>query len=372
MTKSAVNGNPENTPLEAKPRRGALVRLWELAVSPVTFVVLSVLWCLDLGIGSIVAYRKDPQFWVKMDAYPFNVWLERVAPQEMPQSLWVYVLVALTYLVVASLLLCTLNWFFRRRKWMRGMGEVLVHLGFLLVFVGYVLGSGFGARTQGVQVSVEGMARVDDQGIALRVDEVEVMRGPGGRAWDTVSRVSVLVGEEEVASGKVSTNHPLIWGSTVIYPQGYQTRVLGGTVATGEGVVSLGPGEDAVFSSGRRLSVLGVLSPGERGGPYFGPGMLVALWDLGGQRLGTVFLSPGMRGVADLAGLKVRLVDLRIEPSGVYNVHRDPGVWFVLLGAVALSLGSLWALAGYLGLLPARPALPDDYQGPQEASSRRS
>ena len=35
------------------------------------------------------------------------------------------------------------------------MGEVLLHLGFLLVFSGFVLGSGFGDRTQGIQV-VEG------------------------------------------------------------------------------------------------------------------------------------------------------------------------------------------------------------------------
>lgn len=341
-------------------RPGALQRLWEAAVSPVTFVVLSVLWCLDLGIGSIVAYRRDPQFWMKMDAYPFDVWLERMAPRELPQSVWVYILVALTYLVVVSLLLCTLNWFFRRRRRTRGMGEVLVHLGFLLVFTGYVLGSGFGARTQGVRVPVEGEAAVEGQDIVLRVEGVDVIRGPGGRVWDTVSRVVLLRKGEEVASGSVRTNHPLIWGSTVVYPQGYQGRVVGGTVATSEGVLDLGPGDEAQLSAGRRLAVLGVLDPGERGGPYFGPGMLVGLLDRSGRDLASTFLSPGMRGLADLGGLKVRLVDLRVEPNGVYNVHRDPGIRFVLLGAGALAAGSLWALAGYLGLFPGKLARPED------------
>ena len=129
----------------------ALGWLWRVASAPVTFVVLSILWCIDLAAGSIHAYRLDPQFWVKMDAVPFNEWLTRVAPTVWPASWWVYGLVALTYLVIASLLICTLNWFFRRCRGARGMGEVLVHLGFLLVFAGFVLGSGWGVRTQGVE-----------------------------------------------------------------------------------------------------------------------------------------------------------------------------------------------------------------------------
>ncbi len=40
---------------------------WRLATSTVTFVYLSLCWCLDLGIGSILAYKKDPEFWVKME-----------------------------------------------------------------------------------------------------------------------------------------------------------------------------------------------------------------------------------------------------------------------------------------------------------------
>ena len=60
---------------------------WRLSVHPVTFVVLSVLWCVDLAAGSIAAYYNDPQFWQKMDAYPFNLWLKQVAPGTFPVSL---------------------------------------------------------------------------------------------------------------------------------------------------------------------------------------------------------------------------------------------------------------------------------------------
>ncbi len=58
----------------------ALTGLWRLAVSPVTFVILALLWCLDLGAGSLLAYRR-PDLFGSLDAYPFAVWLEQEAPR---------------------------------------------------------------------------------------------------------------------------------------------------------------------------------------------------------------------------------------------------------------------------------------------------
>ncbi len=335
-------------------RRVAML-LFEAAVSPATFVVLSILWCLDLAVGSILAYRADPQFWMKMDAYPFNVWLREVAPQTLPGSLWVYLLVVLTYLVVASLVLCTLNWFFRRRRHVRGMGEVLVHLGFLLIFSGFVLGSGFGSRTQGIEIAEGATAPVGESGLSLRVDGVDSVRGPGGRVWDVVSRVALLRDGRAVAEGMVRTNHPLIWGSTVVYPQGAYAKVLGASLATSEGSVTLRQGEAAELAGGRRLVLRGTLDPGDRRGPYFGPGVLLDHVGGAGESLGTAFLAPAQGGATDLGGLRVRLLDLSIVPNGVYNVHRDPGVNLVLWGAVILTVGTFWALLGYLWRRPTAP-----------------
>jgi cytochrome c biogenesis factor len=285
---------------------------------------------------------------MKMDAYPFNVWLQEVAPRTFPHSLWVYGLVGLSYLVVLTLVLCTANWFFRRRQRLRGMGEVLVHLGFLLIFAGFVLGSGFGTRVQGVAVPVGGEAAVGDTGLTLRVDNVDFVRGPAGRVWDTVSEVAVLRGGQTLASGTTRTNHPLIWGSTVVYPQGAQSLVRGATVATSEGVVQVGIGQDTALTGGGRLSIRGVLNPGDRRGPYFGPGVLLAQLGSHGQVLGSAYLSPGMGSPVDLGGVRARLVDLDVVPNGVYNVHHDPGVILVLIGAVTLTAGTFWSLTGYL------------------------
>ncbi len=329
-----------------------LRRVWEIAVSPSTFVVLSILWCLDLAVGSLVAYRADPRFWIRMDAYPFNLWLREVAPLEWPRSLWVYILVVLTYLVVASLVLCTVNWFFRKRRRLRGMGEVLVHLGFLFVFAGFVLGSGFGSRVQGVRVTEGGEAPVG-RGLSLRVERVEVVRGPGGHAWDTVSRVALVREGRVVARGTVRTNHPLIHGTTVVYPQGASARVAGAVLATTRGTVRLRPGADAPVGTEGVLRIRALLDPGERWGPYIGPGAVVELAAPDGRTRGSAFFSPGTRGVVNLGGLRVRLLELELAPGGIYNVHRDPGVWLVLAGACVLTLGTFWAVAGYLVRRPA-------------------
>jgi hypothetical protein len=60
----------------------------------------------------------------------------------------------------------------------------------------------------------------------------------------------------------------------------------------------------------------------------------------------------GMPRAAVIDGLKIELGKLTEAAFGVYNVHRDPGIWMVLIGAVILALGMLWALVGYLGFLP--------------------
>jgi cytochrome c biogenesis factor len=353
-------GLANDAPVEA--RASWPVTFWRLATSPVTFVVLSLLWSLDLAVGSIVAYRNDPQFWMKMDAYPFNLWLEQVAPRTFPQSLWVYILVALTYLVVLSLALCTVNWFLRRRKRMRGMGEVLIHLGFLLVFIGFVLGSSSGARRQGIGVA-EGTTvplpeLVAGQDLRLTVDAVEVVRGPDGQTLDTVSEVTLSTEEEEIASGTVRTNHPLIRGTTVVYPRGTQARVLAGRVATSQtGLLSLRPGDEVPLPRGGSIAVKGVLHPGERRGSWVGPGIYVAHLGADGRERAGRLLFPAMQGPVDLAGLRVTLVDLKQQTFGVYDVHRDPGVQLVLAGAIILALGTLWALVGYLRVGPAtRPS----------------
>jgi uncharacterized membrane protein len=195
-----------------------LKALWRLAVHPVTFVVICLLWCLDLGLGSLLAYQR-PDIFGTMDAYPFALWLREVGRRTLPWSAWVYLLAALTWAMTASLAVCTVNWFWRRRKSLRGLGEFLVHLGFLLIFTGFVVEAVLGTRVHGVQIVEGGEVAIGQLGITLRLERAELTRSAGGGVLDTVSTLEVVEGASRII-GTSRLNHPLIAGATVVYPRG--------------------------------------------------------------------------------------------------------------------------------------------------------
>ncbi|PLX43565.1 MAG: hypothetical protein C0609_07940 [Deltaproteobacteria bacterium] len=326
-------------------------RIWDLFVSPSAFVILAILWCLDLGLGSILAYKRDPQFWMKMDSLPFSQWLDRMAPAEWPGSLWVYILVGLTWLMVASLLFCTINWFLRRRKKARGMGEFLVHLGFLLVFTGFVMGSGWGSRVQNIALFPGESTRIEELGLALTLDELKIDRDAAGNVLDTVSMVTLADFEgNKLDGGEAKLNNPLIHGSTVVYPNSSRQAPRDVLVdVEGQGVVKISYPEKSDLKDGRTLEVINFLYPGQRMGKWNGPGVFLTLSSAKGQSLFTSYLgfSKELR-TATFGNLKMTLMGVDAGDQAIFNVHRDPGVQLVLYGALILTLGTFWALIGYL------------------------
>ncbi|PLX40642.1 MAG: hypothetical protein C0608_08485 [Deltaproteobacteria bacterium] len=342
-----------------EPTTNPLTKIWDLFVSPSAFVILAILWCLDLGLGSILAYKRDPQFWMKMDSLPFSQWLERMAPAEWPGSLWVYILVALTWLMVASLLFCTVNWFFRRRKKIRGMGEFLVHLGFLLVFTGFVMGSGWGSRVQNISLFPGESTDIEELGLTLTLDELRVERDAAGNELDAVSEITLSeLGGTKVDAGEAKLNSPLIYGSTVVYPN--RSRPAPRDVIIdieGKGVVKISAPDKKALEDGRTLEIINFLYPGQRMGKWNGPGVFLTLASVKGQSLFTSYLgfSNELR-TAKFGDLKMTLMGVDTADQAIFNVHRDPGVQLVLYGALILTLGTFWALLGYLrrpSLLPA-------------------
>jgi cytochrome c biogenesis factor len=121
--------------------------------------------------------------------------------------------------MTASLGVCTVNWFWRRRKRLRGLGEVLVHLGFLLIFTGFVVEAVFGTRVHGVQIVEGGEVAIGQLGITLRLERAELARSPEGEVLDTVSTLVVVEGSSHI-TGTSRLNHPLIAGAMVVYPRG--------------------------------------------------------------------------------------------------------------------------------------------------------
>ena len=326
-----------------------LTGLWRLAVSPVTFVALSILWCLDLGAGSLFAYWRADLFGT-LDNYPFTVWLAQEGPRAWPAALWVNALVWLSWLMVASLLLCTGNWFLYRRKRLKGVGEVLVHLGFLLVFAGYVIGSSFGARTLGVKLPVGGSARVAAMDVTLALRGLTPLTGPGGELQGAVSDLEFSSAGQKPASSTVKINHPLMMGSTVVYPRGVQQQIEGVRLSlAGHGLIELRPGQPLRLQNGQVLELAAILQSDESRGDVQGPGVFLVLRNEAGATT-TTYLSTqeGMPAETTIDGQRIALADFLGPVLAVYDVHRDPGVWLVLVGAMLITLGTVWALGGYL------------------------
>jgi len=237
---------------------GPLRALWRLAVSPATFAVLCLLWCLDLGAGSLLAHGR-PDLFGTMDAYPFARWLREVGARILPQSAWVYLLAALAWCMTASLLLCTVNWLWRRRRRLRSAGEVLVHLGFLLVFAGFVAGATRGERSHGVTVAVGREAPVPGMDLRLAVRAVAFVRGARGEVLDTVSTLALRDAAGGLTEGTARLNHPLIRGATVVYPRGAEeVRTPYGSFTVARYDVHRDPGVRLVLP-GAALLVLGTL-----------------------------------------------------------------------------------------------------------------
>jgi ResB-like family protein len=324
--------------------------LWRLSISPVTFVVLAILWCLDLGTGSLLAYSR-PDLFGTLDSMPFTAWLRQEGPKALPHALWVHGLVILSWLMVISLLFCTANWFLFRRKRLKGLGEVLVHLGFLLVFAGYVIGAAFGARTLGVRLPISGgTVRVAEQDLQLTLREVRPLTGPYGEAAGTVSALTLTTPGGTSSDAGVRINHPLMAGATVVYPRGVSQEVQGARLQVGNATTELRSGRAQPLASGQTLELTAILQQDETRGDAQGPGIAVTIKDPAGRTAGTAYLSTNqeMPREAVIGGQRLALAELLGPFTANYDIHRDPGVRLVLVGALLICLGTLWALWGYL------------------------
>lgn len=341
--------HPNRTDRRQGPLPSILVALWRLAISPITFVIISLLWCLDLGVGSLLAYWR-PDLFGALDNYPFMLWLRLEGPRAWPYAIWVHLLVILSWLMVASLFLCTIHWFLFRRKRLRGVGEVLVHLGFLLVFAGYVIGSAFGARTLGVRLPLAGgSATVSAMDVGLKLQGVSPLHSRSGQVQGFKSDLALTNAVGEVTAGSVWINHPLIAGPTVVYPRGVQQQVEGLRILLGGSEVELRAGWPVALPGGHVMEVTRLVQADETDGEWQGPGVVMAVRAPGGEISGTAYLSPqeGMPNEAVLAGHRLRLADLLGPQFAVFDIHRDPGVRLVLVGAFLITLGSLWAFFGF-------------------------
>ena len=325
--------------------------IWQLATTPSTFVVLCLLWCLNLGLGSVNAYMIDPQFSAKMDAYPLQLWLRQAASRNIADSLWVYIFCALSYLMVLSLFLCSINWLLRRRRKLHSLGEFLVHFGFLAIFAGFVIGAIGGERKQGVLVPLNGQAQVGKTNDNIKLLNLQQTHSKDGRVLDTRSSIQLFQNGVKKTESLVRINHPLIFGPLVIYSRG-STNLISKVFLNiaGQRDIVLNNGESILLPRNNVLTVRSFLQQGERRGNAIGPGTFLDYYKPEKKSHQTIYLTNFVRQYQQvtLQDTKVQLKKFGFQQYGIYDIHRDPGIQFVLWGTIILGIGTIWSLSGYL------------------------
>ena len=345
-------------------------RLWAVCTSLKVAIVLASLATLLAMAGSLVIHFT-PRLFGDLDQRILGEWLMtnlRVFPV---QAGWLALLVLLMALLAINTLCCFVDWLLRLRTRWRKLGEYLLHLGFLLIVVGYLWGAAIGARSSGNQF-FEGQAvpLAGKIGWYLRLDQFEPVFGKEGRPIDMRSSVTLLQGDQPQRSSTIRLNHPLLWDDLVILPESFGRIPNGFRFRTDGGrLLDLRPGSVTAIAPGMELRVL-----------EFFPDVFV---DGAGRTFprSDALVDPAFR--LDLVqadksawsgwyrlreGVPVELARLGIELQPqeplyrsftVLTINRDPGARLALVGAGAMLLGVMLALASFYRKrrLGDRPAL---------------
>ncbi|UCH78758.1 MAG: cytochrome c biogenesis protein ResB [Candidatus Coatesbacteria bacterium] len=202
-----------------------------------------------------------------------------------------------------------------RRRPYAVAGEILTHLGLIVIFVGAFLRP-FGHRETVFLFEGQGFAlpAAYGAGYELWADAVEEIRDPdSGRVMEYRTRARLVREGEEVASAEVEVNGPLRYGGLGVYQSNMDPRGVGLAVEA----VKLDAGTDlAEINAARFMWAVG----GTRGEVAAAPGETVALGDTGYQLR---FLESYERFVTDERGF--RNDNPEYNPAAFVNVLGPSG-----------------------------------------------
>ena len=108
-----------------------------------------------------------------------------------------------------------------RFRWGK-LGTFPFHLALILVLVGAVVGARWGFRdTEFIVAEGDTRAVGHDTGLSIRVDEFIEDYTEIGVPKEFRADLTVLAGEEPVASGSITVNNPLTYRDTIVYQAGF-------------------------------------------------------------------------------------------------------------------------------------------------------
>ncbi len=339
--------------------RRLLSRLWSLCCSLKLAIVLASLATLLTMAGSLLIHFNEAVFG-DLDQHVLFAWFSGPGRSHPGQGAWLLVLFVLIVLLGLNTLCCFIDWLRAlRTRWRKG-GEYLLHLGFVLIVVGYCWGAVAGARHSGLTFRPDEPTPLPGlPGLYLRLDRFEPVIGSQGQPVDMRSTVTLLEGDQLLFTRTLHLNHPLLWRDLVILPESYTQEPAGFLFqVNGNSSFPLRAGASLPTADGRILTVL-AFYPDARPGPggqiltrsdrLGDPAFYLQLTTGAGQPTwqGWYFLRHSEPRELAAAGVELRPLQPLFRSIPILTVNRDPGARLALGGACAMLAGVLLALASF-------------------------
>ena len=332
--------------------------IWRTCCSLKLAIILASIATL-LAMGGSLVLHFNPAVFSGLDASTLTEWTERAGRPNPGLSWWLYTTGILIILLALNTACCFIDWLFVIKSRWRKTGEYLIHLGFVLVIIAYFWASLTGARSDNNQIAEGEMIPLRVMpGHYLRLDKFEPLLNEQRRPIDMLNTVSLLKGDEIVASGVVKTNTPLLHDGLVVTPASY------GQVATGFEVIVPSMSKGYRFTAGDAIPLpegLRVVADAflpdaaESGGRVRNrskdlrePAYLMRLLK-GEDELwrGWYFLSgplpQGLQGI----GFQLVVRQPVYKFVSILTINRDPGAGLAMVGGICISLGVFFALFSF-------------------------
>lgn len=335
-----------------------LEKIWNFCCSlKLAIVLASAATLLTIGGSLLIPFR--PAIFGPLDQMPLWQWLTEIGFKSMGQTWWLPVSVILVVLLAINTLCCFIDWAMTFKARWRKTGEYLIHIGFVLIMVGYCIGAFTGERFPSIQLA-EGQP-VDMPGMSgyqLKLDSFEPVMGPERYPINQINKLSILKDGEVVESGVAKTNTPFLVDDLVIVPKTFAQTAFGFKMwSSVNGTTEWLPGTRLQTTKGE-LRVLNFYADAQKtstgavvpkSSNLSNPAYHLQLIGTDGSIKydGWYFLRFPPPRELSTGGLRIRPIEPISSYISTISANYDPGYLFALIGTVAMTIGVAFAFVSF-------------------------
>ena len=335
-----------------------LQRIWSICCSLKLAIVITSIATL-IAIGGSLVMHFNPELFGGLDALSLKDWHNGYGSRAPFLSGWFYLTGLLLALLGINTGCCFIDWLLRIKSRWRKTGEYLIHLGFVLIIIGYFWGSFAGTRSEGNRFNIGQTKSISAlPGHYLRLDAFETVLNENGRPVDMKSSVTLLKGDQVIKSGDVHSNTPLIYNSLTVVPATYGQETIGYNVHLKElnKPARIIAGNTVGLKNQTSLRILEFYADATRIGRQVirrsnnavNPAIRIQL-NQNGQSIwnGWLFLREPLPKLLQQSGFSFSVRSPINLTYSVLTINSDPGMSLALIGSICLTIGVIFALFSF-------------------------